>query len=50
MSMKTYSMAIRDVIEAEMRRDDRVFIMGEDIETLGGIFGCTKDLVKEFGP
>lgn len=49
MSLKTYSMAIRDVIEAEMRRDDRVFIMGEDIETLGGIFGCTKDLVKEFG-
>jgi len=49
MSMKTYAMAIRDVIEAEMRRDDRVFIMGEDIETLGGIFGCTKDLAKEFG-
>jgi len=42
-------MAIRDVIAEEMRRDERVFIMGEDIETLGGIFGCTRDLYKEFG-
>lgn len=50
MSVKTYAMAIHDVMEAEMRRDNRVFIMGEDIEVLGGIFGCTKDLVKEFGP
>ncbi|MZQ98992.1 MAG: alpha-ketoacid dehydrogenase subunit beta [Acidaminobacter sp.] len=49
MSMKTYSMAIRDVIAEEMRRDERVFIMGEDIEILGGVFGCTKDLYKEFG-
>lgn len=49
MSIKTYAMAIRDVIAEEMRRDERVFIMGEDIETLGGIFGCTRDLYKEFG-
>ncbi|MGI6331221.1 MAG: alpha-ketoacid dehydrogenase subunit beta [Zhaonellaceae bacterium] len=42
-------MAIRDVIAEEMRRDERVFIMGEDVETLGGIFGCTRDLYKEFG-
>ena len=32
MSVKTYAMAIRDVIAEEMRRDDKVFIMGEDIE------------------
>ena len=50
MSIKTYAMAIRDVIEAEMHRDNKVFIMGEDIETLGGVFGCTKDLCKTFGP
>ncbi len=49
MSIKTYAVAIRDAIAQEMRRDDRVFIMGEDIEVLGGIFGCTRDLAKEFG-
>lgn len=49
MSIKTYAVAIRDVIAAEMRRDEHVFIMGEDIEKQGGIFGCTRDLYKEFG-
>ncbi|MGE4484024.1 MAG: alpha-ketoacid dehydrogenase subunit beta [Oscillospiraceae bacterium] len=49
MSIKTYAMAIRDVIAEEMRRDDKVFIMGEDVEKQGGIFGCTRDLYKEFG-
>ena len=49
MSVKTYAMAVRDTIASEMRRDERVFIMGEDIETIGSIFGCTRDLTKEFG-
>lgn len=49
MSEKTYAIAIRDVIAQEMRRDPSVFIMGEDIEKQGGIFGCTRDLYKEFG-
>lgn len=49
MSIKTYAMAVRDTIAAEMRRDDKVFIMGEDIETIGSIFGCTRDLTAEFG-
>ena len=49
MSVKTYAMAVRDTIAAEMRRDERVFIMGEDIETIGSIFGCTRDLTQEFG-
>lgn len=49
MSQKTYATAIRDVISEEMSRDERVFIMGEDIETLGGVFGCTRDLYKQFG-
>jgi pyruvate dehydrogenase E1 component beta subunit len=50
MSIKTYSEAIRDVIAQEMRKDAAVFIMGEDIAKLGGIFGCTKGLLDEFGP
>ena len=49
MSIKSYAFAIRDTMAEEMRRDERVFIMGEDIEILGGIFGCTRDLYKEFG-
>ena len=49
MSVKTYAVAIRDTIAQEMRHDEKVFIMGEDIEVLGGIFGCTRDLAKEFG-
>ena len=49
MSIKTYARAIRDVLAEEMRRDERVFIMGEDVEKQGGIFGCTRDLYQEFG-
>lgn len=49
MSMKTYAMAIRDTLAEEMRKDPSIFVMGEDIETAGGIFGCTRDLYKEFG-
>ena len=49
MSRKTYAMAVRDTLAAEMRRDEKVFIMGEDIEVLGGIFGCTRGLADEFG-
>lgn len=50
MSVKTYAQAIRDVLAEEMRRDDKVFVMGEDIAEQGGIFGCTRGLIGEFGP
>ena len=36
MSIKSYAQAIRDVIAEEMRRDGKVFIMGEDIAEQGG--------------
>ncbi len=49
MSIKTYAMAIRDVLAEELRRDASVFIMGEDIAQQGGIFGCTRGLYDEFG-
>ena len=49
MTNKTYAIAIRDVIAEEMRRDQNVFIMGEDIAEQGGIFGCTRGLLDEFG-
>lgn len=50
MSIKTYAQAIKDVLAEEMRRDDKVFVMGEDVAEQGGIFGCTRGLIDEFGP
>lgn len=49
MSKKTYAMAIRDVLASEMKRDEKVYVMGEDVQELGGIFGCTRGLADEFG-
>ncbi|MDR2182407.1 MAG: alpha-ketoacid dehydrogenase subunit beta [Treponema sp.] len=49
MSVKTYAAAIRDVMAEEMRRDPEVFLMGEDVAKQGGIFGCSKGLLEEFG-
>ena len=47
--IKSYAQAIKDTTAEEMRRDGRVFVMGEDVEVLGGIFGCTRGLADEFG-
>ena len=44
-----YSIAIRDALAEEMRRDPMVFVMGEDVARFGGVFGCTLDLPEEFG-
>ena len=49
MSEKTYAQAIRETMAEEMRRDKNVFVMGEDVQVLGGIFGCTRGLADEFG-
>jgi len=49
MSKKTYAMAVRDTLMTEMKRDDRVFVMGEDVQLLGGVFGCTHGLADELG-
>ena len=46
MAKLSYSQAIRETIAQEMRRDERVFVMGEDVEKLGGVYGCTRDLYK----
>lgn len=47
--IKTYAQAIKETTAEEMRRDDKIFVMGEDVEVLGGIFGCTRGLADEFG-
>jgi 2-oxoisovalerate dehydrogenase E1 component beta subunit len=45
----TYLEAISDALREELRADDRVFLMGEDIGTFGGAFKVTDGLAGEFG-
>ena len=44
-----YREAIAEAIKEEMARDDRVFLMGEDVGVLGGGFGSTKGIYEAFG-
>jgi len=44
-----YREAIRDALREEMLRDERVFVMGEDVGVYGGAFGVTQGLIEEFG-
>jgi len=46
----TYLEAIRQAMWEEMKRDERVFIIGEDIGRYGGAFGVTHGMLDEFGP
>jgi len=41
--------AVRDAMREEMRRDERVFVMGEDIGARGGVFLATDGFLEEFG-
>jgi pyruvate dehydrogenase E1 component beta subunit len=45
----TTQKAIAEAVALEMRADDSVFVMGEDVATYGGIFGATEGLLAEFG-
>ncbi len=45
----TYAAAIREALRQEMQRDERVFLIGEDIGVYGGGFGVTFGLLEEFG-
>ncbi|MEP0813947.1 MAG: alpha-ketoacid dehydrogenase subunit beta [bacterium] len=45
----TYIDAIVEAQREEMRRDERVFVMGEDVGIYGGVFKATKGLKDEFG-
>lgn len=46
----TFGEAIREALAEEMRRDPRVFIMGEDVAEAGTPFKVLTGLVEEFGP
>jgi pyruvate/2-oxoglutarate/acetoin dehydrogenase E1 component len=43
------SQLISRALEAEMQRDDRVVVFGEDVAALGGVFGATRNLHRRFG-
>lgn len=46
----SYVEAIREAIDQEMARDQSVFVIGEDIGKIGGIFACTRGLIDKYGP
>jgi 2-oxoisovalerate dehydrogenase E1 component beta subunit len=50
MAEKTYLQAISDGLRTEMRRDPRVFVLGEDVGVYGGAFKVTLGFQEEFGP
>jgi 2-oxoisovalerate dehydrogenase E1 component beta subunit len=49
MAVKTVIEAIREAMWEEMRQDDRVFVMGEDVGQRGGAFLATQGFLEEFG-
>ncbi|HSK95961.1 MAG TPA: alpha-ketoacid dehydrogenase subunit beta [Euzebyales bacterium] len=50
MAELTYRDAVAHALAQEMRRDDRVYLIGEDIAAAGGVFKTTPGLLDEFGP
>ena len=50
MAVITYREAVARGIAQEMRRDDRVVFIGEDVAAAGGVFKATVGLLEEFGP
>ncbi|HZK53084.1 MAG TPA: alpha-ketoacid dehydrogenase subunit beta [Desulfosporosinus sp.] len=49
MAEKTYSQAINEALEEEMLKDEKVYILGEDVGAFGGCFGVTTGLFDKFG-
>jgi pyruvate dehydrogenase E1 component beta subunit len=50
MAKVTVREALRDAMAEEMRRDDRVFVMGEEVAEYQGAYKVTQGLLEEFGP
>jgi pyruvate/2-oxoglutarate/acetoin dehydrogenase E1 component len=46
----TYRDAVREAIREALLRDERVFLMGEDVGRYGGCFAVSKGLLGLFGP
>ena len=50
MAEKTYLQAISDGLRQEMRRDNRVFVIGEDVGVYGGAFKVTRASRRSSAP
>ncbi|MBX9792633.1 MAG: alpha-ketoacid dehydrogenase subunit beta [Pirellulales bacterium] len=50
MTKITYREAVRAGLRAALSRDERVFLMGEDVGRYGGAYACSRGLLDEFGP
>jgi pyruvate/2-oxoglutarate/acetoin dehydrogenase E1 component len=46
----SFAVALNEALKEEMRRDPLVFVAGEDVGAMGGLFKVTQDLLAEFGP
>ncbi|MBS2770393.1 alpha-ketoacid dehydrogenase subunit beta [Anoxybacillus rupiensis] len=46
----TYLEAVREAMSQEMRKNQDVYLLGEDIGVYGGAFGVTRGMIEEFGP
>ncbi len=49
MAVITYVEAVNQALKEEMRRDERVVIWGEDMISMNGVHGQTRDIYEEFG-
>lgn len=49
MAIMTYIQAVTTALKEEMQRDDKVFVLGEDVGKKGGVFKATDGLYDEFG-
>jgi 2-oxoisovalerate dehydrogenase E1 component beta subunit len=49
LAVKQYIEAIREALLEEMTRDERVFVLGEDVGVRGGVFRVTAGLIEKFG-
>jgi pyruvate dehydrogenase E1 component beta subunit len=45
----TFAQAIREALDEEMARDERIFILGEDVGAWGGVFRTTESLFQKYG-
>lgn len=50
MSVITFLQAVSDALREEMRENEKVFLLGEDMGVYGGCFGVTRGFLAEFGP
>ncbi|MFN2594290.1 MAG: alpha-ketoacid dehydrogenase subunit beta [Actinomycetota bacterium] len=50
MAEKNVVQTIHDTLQEEMKRDDRVIVLGEDVGARGGVFRATMGFLDEFGP